>query len=87
MKKEATDQLRIYEYIDEDGNVFWSFTETTPRVEFRKLELVDRAGMQFNRWNFELKKIVRVADSERLLAELEKTTIIEDKNWGKNPKK
>ena len=87
MKKKATDQLRIYEYIDEDGNVFWSFSETKPRTEVRKLHLVDRIGLQFNRWNFELRRMVRIADSEKLLAELEKTTIIDEKNWGKKTKK
>ena len=87
MKKQATDKIRIYEYIDEDGNVFWSFTETKTRLEHRKLELVDRVGLQFSRWNFELRRIVRVADSEKLLADLEQTTIIEEKNWGKKPKK
>jgi len=88
MKKKAdTQNIRVYEYIDEDGNVFWSFSESKQRIEVRKMELVDRIGLQFNRWNYEIKTLVRQALTKRLLADIEDATIVEDKNWGRKRKK
>lgn len=76
-------QLRIYEYIDDEGNVFWSFSETKERVKVRNLTLVDRVGLQFRRWDYELRRMVQIADNKKVLSEIEELTIVEPINWGK----
>ena len=65
-KKADVQNIRMYEYIDEDGNVFWSFSETSTRIQHRRLELVDRVGLPFNRWNYELRRLVRISLLEKV---------------------
>ena len=59
--KEAFDaqNIKVWEYVDDEGRVFWSFVETKQRVHMYRLRLVDRVGMQFVRWVFELRKLIR----------------------------
>lgn len=49
-EKEARDKtaraLRIYEYVDDDGVVFWSFTYL-PGRSFRRLTLENPRGVHF----------------------------------------
>lgn len=48
--------LRIYQYVDQDGNVFWSF-EKFPSVvtHSRTLTLEDRVGTHFDNYLSELR--------------------------------
>ena len=80
-KKADVQNIRMYEYIDEDGNVFWSFSETSTRIQHRRLELVDRVGLPFNRWNYELRRLVRISLLEKV-EDLSGVDIVEEKNWG-----
>lgn len=38
--------LRIYEYVDQDGVVFWSFTRL-PGMAVKRLTLLDSRGVHF----------------------------------------
>lgn len=48
--------LRVYQYVDQDGNVFWSF-EKFPSVvtHSRTLTLEDRVGTHFDNYLSELR--------------------------------
>ena len=81
MKKKSGQKLRIYEYIDEDGNVFWSFTEVKERVSIKKLRLVDRVGMWYQRWEPQLRRLVRKVETESL--DIKENAPIQETNWGK----
>lgn len=85
--KEAFDShnIRIYEYIDDEGRVFWSFVETKRRVDMYRLRLVDRVGLQFVRWVFELRNLIRkkvqIQDNN-----LEDEQLVREFNWGTSNK-
>lgn len=38
--------LRIYEYVDQEGVVFWSFTRL-PGMSMKRLSLLDHRGVHF----------------------------------------
>lgn len=40
--------LRLYEYEDDDGVVFWSFTRL-PEQSFRRIKIVDKQGQHYRR--------------------------------------
>ena len=84
MKKNSNQQLKVYEYIDEDGNVFWSFTESKERISIKKVRLVDRVGMWYHRWEHQLRRLVRQAEKSN--SSLKEEAPIEETNWGKRRK-
>lgn len=48
--------LRIYQYADQDGNIFWSFTKFPNVVTHsRTLVLEDRVGTHFDNYLSELR--------------------------------
>jgi hypothetical protein len=62
-KKEGalTKGLRMYEYTDQDGNVFWSFEKFPSVVKHaRTLTLGDRVGTHFDSFLSELRAHRRV---------------------------
>ena len=82
--KEAFDaqNIKVWEYVDDEGRVFWAFVETKQRVHMYRLRLVDRVGMQFVRWVFELRKLIRKRveiQNDDLLGEEQ---LIREFNWG-----
>lgn len=86
MKKAfASHNIRVYEYVDDEGRVFWSFVETKRRVDMYRLRLVDRVGMQFVRWVFELRNLIRkkveIQDDN-----VEDAQLIREFNWGTSNK-
>ena len=86
--KEAFDSqnIRVYEYVDDNGQVFWSFVETKQRVHMYRLRLVDRVGLQFVRFVFELRNLIKNRIRVKNLSELEKEQLVREINWGKNNK-
>lgn len=62
LKKGAvTKGLRIYEYTDQDGNVFWSFEKFPSVVKHaRTLTLGDRVGTHFDNFLSELRAYRRL---------------------------
>lgn len=85
--REAFDahNIRVYEYVDDEGRVFWSFVETQRRVDMYRLRLVDRVGLQFVRWVFELRNLIRkkiqIQDDN-----LEDEQLVREFNWGTSNK-
>lgn len=87
MKKAFNSQnIKVYEYIDDEGRVFWSFIETQRRVDMYRLRLVDRIGLPFVRWIFELRNLIRLRVQKQDMKELEQQQIIREINFGKKNK-
>lgn len=87
MKKAFNSQnIKVYEYIDDEGRVFWSFIETKRRVDMYRLRLVDRVGLPFVRWIFELRNLIRLKVQKQDLEGLEQQQIIREINFGKKNK-
>ena len=87
MKKAFNSQnIKVYEYIDDEGRVFWSFIETKRRVDMYRLRLVDRVGLPFVRWIFELRNLIRLKVQNQDLEGLEQQQIIREINFGKKNK-
>lgn len=81
LSNQSSQKLKVYEYVDQDGNVFWSFTETKERVTITKLRLVDRVGMWYLRWEAELRRMVRKVETKS--PDVEKKSPVRQINWGK----
>lgn len=57
----VTKGLRVYEYTDQDGNVFWSFEKFPSVVKHaRTLTLADRVGTHFDNFLSELRAHRRI---------------------------
>tara|TARA_B100000287_G_C20085729_1_gene564265 strand:- start:4 stop:321 length:318 start_codon:yes stop_codon:yes gene_type:complete len=74
--------LRIYEYLDDEGRIFWSFSKTEKRVHVYRLRLVDRIGLNFLRYVHELKHLIRSVVKLQDDKKLNQAQIIQDINWG-----
>lgn len=62
---------RIYEYTDQDGNIFWSFTRFSSVVTHsRTLRLDDRVGTPFDTYLSELRAVKRLIVEEEKEKEL-----------------
>lgn len=62
---------RVYEYRDQDGNVFWSFHKFPAVVTHsRTLTLTDRVGSPFDTYLSELRAVRRVIVEEEKEKEL-----------------
>lgn len=60
--------LRIYEYVDNKGIVFWSFTKL-PISSFRRMEMVDVGGTHFRK---HISEIHQMAFHREILDEVER---------------
>lgn len=67
-KKAAVEKgHRVYEYEDQDGNVFWSFVKFPSVVTHgQKMSLRDRVGTPFDSYLSDLRAVRRIVlDEER----------------------
>lgn len=78
--------IRVYEYIDDEGRVFWSFVETKKRVDMYRLRLVDRVGLQFVRWVFELRNLIKKRVDIQNDDSLGEEGMVREFNWGTSNK-
>jgi len=71
---------RVYEYVDQDGNVFWSFHRFPSVVTHsRTLTLNDRIGAPFASYLSELRAVRRLIVEEEKEKELGRTgTVVRD---------
>lgn len=65
---------RVYEYVDQDGNVFWSFHRLPSVVTHsRTLTLGDRVGTPFDSYLSDLRAVRRLIVEEEKEKELRRT--------------